>query len=97
MGIKDKILSGLAVVGGIFSAIFYVLFKQAKDERRVIEEAYQRTKEKAEAQGHVIETQQAATTAGIKVQKENEEKIQQAHSGNNLDVFNACNELLSKQ
>ena len=30
------------------------------------------------------------------LKKENEELVQKAHSGNNLDAFDACNELLQK-
>lgn len=96
MSIKDKILSGLAVIGSVFAAIFYVLFQQKKDEKQAIEEAYQRTKEETEAQGHIIDVQKETAQAGIQEQKENEEKIHEALNGHNLNNYDACNELLSK-
>jgi hypothetical protein len=37
-----------------------------------------------------------ADKAEKELKKENEELVTKAHSGNNLDAFNACNDLLSK-
>ena len=37
-----------------------------------------------------------ADKAEKELKKENEELVKKAHSGNSLDAFNACNELLQK-
>lgn len=84
-----KLLSIIAGLGGIFSAIFYVLMKQAKDEQKVEEKENEGLKTNLEAM-------QAAEKAEMEERKANEELKEKAHSGNNLDAFNAINELLSK-
>ena len=84
-----KILAVLAGIGAALSAVFYVLFKEAKDQKKAINEKYENMSENTDAL-------KAAEVAENKVKKENEELKQKAHSGNNLDSFNACNDLLSK-
>ena len=84
-----KILAVLAGLGAAFSAIFFVLFKEAREQRKVEEE-------KNENLNTNLDALKEADRAENEVKKENEELVQKAHSGNNLDNFNACNELLQK-
>lgn len=84
-----KILAVLAGVGAAFSAIFYVLFKQAKEEQKHITEKYEDMSTNVEALKHGEEAEK-------ELKKENEELKEKAHNGNSLSAFDACNELLSK-
>ena len=84
-----KILAILAAVGGVFSAIFYVLFQQKKDENKAINEKFDDMKNNLDAL-------EAAENAEKELKQVHEKLKEKAHSGNNLDAFNACNELLSK-
>ena len=84
-----KILAVLAGIGAALSAIFFVLFKQAKEERKEAEE-------KADDLEENLDALKAGEKAEKELKKENEELKEKAHSGNNLDAFNACNDLLSK-
>jgi len=84
-----KILAILAAIGTFFSAIFYVLFKQANEEKKA-------EREKSKNLNTNLEAVKAGDKAEKELKKENEELIEQAHSGNNIDTFNACNSLLSK-
>ena len=84
-----KILAALSVLGGGAASIFYVLYKQAREERKVINEKYDDMSKNLDALAD-------ADKAEKELKKENEELVTKAHSGNNLDAFNACNDLLSK-
>ena len=84
-----KILAVIAAIGSALSAIFFVLFRQAKEEKKAINEKYDNMKENLDA---LTEADKAAN----KVKKENEELKKKINSSNTLDSFNACNELLSK-
>lgn len=84
-----KILAILAAIGTFFSAIFFVLFKQANEEKKA-------EREKSKNLNTNLEAVKAGDKAEKELKKENEELIKQAHSGNNIDTFNACNSLLSK-
>lgn len=84
-----KILAVLAGLGAAFSAIFFVLFKEAREQRKVEEE-------KNENLNTNLDALKEADRAENEVKKENEELVQKAHSVNNLDAFDACNELLQK-
>ena len=84
-----KILAVLAAIGAAFSAIFYVLFQQKKDENKAINEKFDDMKNNLDA---LAEGEKAEK----ELKKQNEELKEKAHSGNNLDAFNACNDLLSK-
>lgn len=85
----NKILKILATVAGFFSAIFFVLMKQAKEEQKAINEKY-------DDMSNNLEAIKEAEKAEKEVKKENEKLEEKAHNGNNLDAFNACNELLQK-
>jgi type II secretory pathway component PulM len=84
-----KILAWLAAIGAfitsILSAIFYVLFKQAKIERMEQEDRAM----KAEFDAAI-----AQKNADLK--KEDQELAQKNHSGNQLDNFNAGLDRLRK-
>ena len=84
-----KILSILAAIGAFFSAIFYVLFKQAKEERKAEEE-------KNKDLINNMDAVQYSEHIRNEVKKQNEELIEKANGDNTLDAFNACNELLQK-
>lgn len=84
-----KILSILAALGAFFSAIFYVLSRQAKEERKAEEEKNK----------YLIKNMDAVQYSEHirnEVKKQNEELIEKANGDNTLDAFNACNELLQK-
>ena len=80
-----KILAALAGIGAFFSAVFYVLFKQAKDEQLLLKDKAL----KAECDAAI-----ARKIAELK--KEDEELAQKSHSGNQLDNFNAGLDRLRK-
>ena len=87
--IIDKILVALAALGTGLSAIFYVLMKQAKEERKAQEK-------ESEALSTNLEAMQAAEEAVREERKANEELVENANSSNKLDAFDACNQLLQK-
>lgn len=85
----NKIIKILAAIGSLFSAIFFVLFKQAKEEQ----------KNEAEKNKELIKNMDALQYSEYiknEVKKQNEELVEKAHGNNTLDAFNACNDLLSK-
>ena len=84
-----KILAVLAAIGAALSAVFYVLFREAKDQKKAIDEKYENMSDNTEAL-------KAGEIAENKVKKENEELKKKINNSNNLDSFDACNELLSK-
>lgn len=84
-----KILAILAGIGAALSAIFYVLFKETKDQKKAINEKYDNAAKNLDA---LAEGEKAEK----ELKKENEELKEKAHNGNTLDSFNACNELLQK-
>lgn len=81
-----KILAVLAAIGGVFSAIFYVLFRHAKDEQK-------HEKEKAERLETALDAETNAQKKEAEVKKENEEKREKT-KGNNLDAFNSITDIL---
>lgn len=85
----QKILKIFAGLGAAFSAVFYVLMKQAKDEQKI------EAKENEDLKTN-LEAIQAAEEAVREERKANEELVEKAHSGNNLDAFDACIKLLQK-
>jgi len=95
MGIMNKIMAGLATLGSIAAAIFYVLFKQAKDEQKALEKENQHIIDKMQDATVAAESERASKEAGIEYEKKIEDDIKTAHSSNNLDAFNAVNRILS--
>lgn len=82
-----KILAVLAGIGAFFSAVFYVLFKQAKDEQKIKE---------TEVRAEKAESEAAVARKNAELKKEDEELAQKSHSGNQLDNFNAGLDRLRK-
>ena len=85
----NKILAGLSMLGAGLAAIFFVLFKQSKEERKTEEE---RNKNLNENLAAIM----AGENAEKELKKQNEELEKKVNSSNTLDSFNACNELLQK-
>ena len=85
----NKILGALAAVGAALSAIFFLLFRQNSKDKKAINEKYKNMSDNLDAL-------KAADHAEKELKKENEKLIQKAHGNNNLNAFNACNDLLSK-
>ena len=86
----NKILAGLSMLGAGLTAVFFVLFKQAKEERKAEEK-------KVENLDENLKAIMAGEAAEKELKKQNEELKKKVNSSNTLDSFNACNELLSKQ
>ena len=84
-----KILAVLAGIASFFAAIFYVLFQQKKDENKKINEKFDDMKNNLDAL-------EAAENAEKELKEVHAKFKEKAHSGNTLDSFNACNDLLSK-
>lgn len=96
MTFKDRVLFILSGIGAVFSAVFYVLFKQKKEENT----ALKKEQEHLEAINHsnevITEALQQSHQEGINVQIQNQELINTAHGASNFSAFNACADLLSK-
>jgi len=94
-----KILAGLAALGATLSAIFYVLMKQAKEERKVEAAlaAAQDAERRADAQEAARKAENAVTKKKAEMEAEDEKLDQRVHSDDTLDSFNAGIDLLRKQ
>lgn len=94
-----KILAALAAIGAFFSALFYVLMKQAKDKQKIKEAEVKA--EKAQSRADVQEAARNAENAVSKkkaeLETEDEKLNQRVHSGDGLDSFNAGIDMLRKQ
>ena len=82
-----KLLAILAGIGAFFSAVFYVLFKQAKDEQK---------RDALEARAEKAEEAAAVAVKNAELKKEDQELAQKNHSGAKLDNFNAGIDRLRK-
>ena len=87
--ILTKILGAFTALGMWLSAIFYVLMRLAKEERKAEEKENEGLKENLEAMA-------AADEAVREGRKKNEALLEKVHSSNKVDAFDACNELLQK-
>lgn len=96
MTIKDRVLIVLSGVGAVFSAIFYMLFKQKKEENQALKKEQEQLEEVNNTNQVITEALQQSHQGGINEQIQNEELIATAHGPANLSAFNACTELLSK-
>lgn len=94
-----KILAVLTAIGGVFSAIFYVLFKQAKTERKLVEEQYEKAAaQKREEQSEAARKAENAVHKSIaKQEAENAELVERMRGPCDIDSFNAGIDLLRKQ
>lgn len=101
MSVKNLFLKIIGFIGLFFSAVFYVLFKQKKDElkQEQLEQA-EKEKERAEllAQENAEQNKiiNEALDASVKDKKEYEEQLQNAIGGNKLNNFYSGVDLLSK-
>ena len=84
-----KILAAFSVLGAGVASIFYLLYRQEKKDNKAINEKY-------DSMTNNLDALKAADEAEKELKKENEKLKEKAHSGNTLDSFNACNDLLSK-
>jgi hypothetical protein len=84
-----KILTFIAGLGSCVAAVFIMLFKMAKAQEEQTSKDLHALQKEADAL-------KAAELAEMEMKKENEKLKEEAHSGNNLDNFDACNDLLSK-
>ena len=92
-----KILAVLAAIGGFFSAIFFVLFKQAKAEQHLAEEGKIQAEKETATEEFMREAEEKVSQAIKRQEAENEELIRKSESGNNLNSFNAGIDLLRQQ
>ena len=94
-----KILAALAALGAGASAIFYVLMRQAKDERerQEAELAAENAERRADAIEAARQAENAVSKKKAELEAEDEKLIQRVHSGDTLDSFNAGLDLLRKQ
>lgn len=94
-----KILAALAAIGAFFSALFYVLMKQAKTEQK-LEEAQARAEQAqriADAQTAARVAENAVAKKKAELEAEDEELDKRVHSDDTLDSFNAGLDMLRRQ
>ena len=91
-----KILAVLAAIGGFFSAVFYVLFKQARAEKEQAENEKEQVEQKLEEQKVINEGNKTVTSSIKKQEAENEKLKQESKKGDNLNAFNAGIDRLHK-
>lgn len=91
-----KILAVLAAIGGFFSALFFVLFKQAKLEQKIdeAERKAQDAEQRAENIRQLYDIETAVHKTITDKEKADEENRLEMQAGNGLDSFNAGLDLL---
>ena len=91
-----KILAALAAIGAFFSALFFMLFRQAKLEKKIEEAEYkaQKQEERAENIRQLYDMQTAVHKTIADKEKEDAENVQKMQADNKLDSFNAGIDLL---
>jgi len=91
-----KILAVLAAIGGFFSALFFVLFKQAKLEQKIdeAERKAQDAEERSENIRQLYDMQTAVHKTIKEKEQEDAENKLEMQAGNGIDSFNAGLELL---
>lgn len=94
-----KILAALAAIGAFFSALFYVLLRQAKDEQKIkdAEVKADAAERRADAMEAARKAENAVSKKKAETEAEDEELSQRVHSGDGLDSFNAGLDMLRKQ
>jgi len=95
MSILNKILGFFAAIAGVFSAVFYVLFQQKKNENEEIKKDLEETKKTADNNAAIIQAEQEAEKKVNEVKKENEE-LRELSKSDTLSGFAAACELLRK-
>lgn len=86
--IKDWILGGLAVIGGIFGAIFYVLFKQKKIENELINQKYEEAAKENEIKTKELNARTSQEEVKVQREKEHEELARKQINNSDLSNFN---------
>lgn len=86
--IKDWILGGLAVIGGIFGAIFYVLFQQKKTENELINQKYEAAVKENEIKTKELNARTSQEEAKVQREKEREELERKQINNSDLSNFN---------
>lgn len=86
--IKDWILGGLAVIGGVFGAIFYVLFQQKKKENELINQKYEEAVKENEIKQKELDAKTAQENIRIEREKERERLERKQASSSDLNTFN---------
>lgn len=94
-----KILAALAAIGAFFSALFYVLLRQAKDEQKIkdAEVKADAAERRADAMEAARKAENAVSKKKAETEAEDEKLNQRVHSGDTLDSFNAGIDMLRKQ
>ena len=95
----QKILKILAGLGAAFSAVFYVLMKQSKDEQKVehAEVRAEKAEQTAETVQEVYKVEKAVAEKLVEEKKEDEILVEKVHSGDSLESFDAGLDLLRRQ
>lgn len=96
MKIINKLITIFGAVGALFSAIFYVLFKQKKDENNALKKEVEAAKADKNEALQVTKQTIDAVDASVKVKKEYEEELQIIHSNSDLHATDAGINLLHK-
>lgn len=91
-----KILAFFAALGGVFSAVFYVLMKQSKDEQKKAEAEAKNEKQKAEEAEALRKAENEVHKSIAKQEAEDAKMVERFHSNDDLSGFNAGLTLLRK-
>lgn len=94
MKIREIILSIFSATGLVFSSIFYVLFKESKENQ--LKRDKKDAEKSAQTNQKYTDAKEDAEKSVIREKEKNAEKIEIAHSGNKLHNFNSGIELLQK-
>lgn len=91
---KNTILKILSVVGGFFTAVFYFLYKQKKDENKIIKNAYENTRKQAEEENRINKALNEQLKTSVEENKKNETIKKDIFSNNASNSLNAINSVL---
>lgn len=96
MKIITKILGLFSVIGGIISTIFYVLFKQKKEENKQLQEDIKRSENKIDEQQKIIDFTEEFENQKQEIKNKHKEEFEKVSNDNKLDNFNAMVDILQK-
>ncbi|MCQ2052946.1 MAG: hypothetical protein MJZ03_03325 [archaeon] len=94
MSMKSKILAILSGIGAFFSAIFYVLYQQKKDELKLAENENEQLHKDAEIKDTIIDAQSESKKAGDEQRKKNNEIKNKIHGDNGAESVSAIHSVL---
>lgn len=92
-----KILTGLAALGAFFSAIFFMLFKVEKSEKKASKAEADYALDVAKRQEAARKAEEAVYKKKAEIERENEKLVEKVHSDNGIESFDAGIDLLRKQ